>query len=253
MGDFEFPKGGKKWRNRNKDYIPLSWTAKLKRERNTLQADANWLERTLQIIKDAMNRMQWTSPPSILCLGLGSPSESRSARLQLALILEIMDHCNILPVNVALYEPVFNEEDVRELGTIGLHVFSGEKVKDEDHSLLTRTLVFMPHCDIQLHQKILAANWSLDGLDRMVLIGNLLNQYSFTVEKKRLETEFPLVKLMGDHPAWYTSPFSEASSDDRAFVALAVQCFDQSRVSPEQLLELKGQRLSAAKDAEVTS
>jgi hypothetical protein len=43
-----------------------------------------------------MDSMQWTLPPNILCLGLGSPSESRSARFQLALMLEIIDHCNIV-------------------------------------------------------------------------------------------------------------------------------------------------------------
>ncbi|CAG8645629.1 14610_t:CDS:2 [Acaulospora colombiana] len=144
---------------------------------------------------------------------------------------------NKLPGDVALYEPVFNEEDIKELGTIGVVAFSGDKVKtiqNEDHSLLTRTLVFMPHCDIELHQKVLADNWSIEGLKRMVLIGNPLNQYS-------------------ERSAWYTRPLSEANSDDRAFVALAVQYFDQSQVSLEQLLELHGQGLSAMKEREATN
>jgi hypothetical protein len=41
------------------------------------------------MVKDGIDQMGWTESPSVLCLGLGSPSESRSARLQLALVMEI--------------------------------------------------------------------------------------------------------------------------------------------------------------------
>jgi hypothetical protein len=48
------------------------------------------------MVKDGIYQMGWTESPSVLCLGLGTPSESRSARLQLALVMEIIGALKIV-------------------------------------------------------------------------------------------------------------------------------------------------------------
>lgn len=45
------------------------------------------------------------------------------------------------------------------------------------YAIKTPTLVFMPHCDIELYDHFLRANWSEEGMGRVILVGNDLAAY----------------------------------------------------------------------------
>ena len=42
----------------------------------------------------------------------------------------------------------------------------------------TPTIVFMPHCAIQLYESVLRSNWAPDRIDKILLIGNRIREYS---------------------------------------------------------------------------
>ena len=41
-----------------------------------------------------------------------------------------------------------------------------------------RTIVFMPHCDLQLYENLLRENWTEQRLLNVVLIANRLSEYA---------------------------------------------------------------------------
>jgi len=87
----------------------------------------------------------------------------------------------------------------------------------------------MPHCDIGLYQGLLKANWTREGMQKVLILGNPLDEYSLTTDKARLDAEFCLVKKLGSHPDWRITPIPNATCDDKAFVALALQHLQDSR------------------------
>jgi len=45
------------------------------------------------------------------------------------------------------------------------------------YTLSVPTICFMPHCDIELYDAIIHANWSRNGLCNLFLLGNSLQEY----------------------------------------------------------------------------
>ncbi|KAG8799122.1 hypothetical protein FRC16_005757 [Serendipita sp. 398] len=91
------------------------------------------------------------------------------------------------------------------------------------HPLPGPTILFMPHCDIELHQKVMESNWSFSGLRKLLMIGNPLEQYPLTTEKEQLETVFSAVGAIAHCRHWDSRAIPDTLSDDKAFVALCVQ------------------------------
>ena len=75
-----------------------------------------------------------------------------------------------------LYDPIFSEDDIRELQGIGYTAVAGPATMDRrtDES----TIAFMPHCEASLYDNFLQSNWSKESLNRMTLIANDLRAYA---------------------------------------------------------------------------
>ncbi|KAG8747627.1 hypothetical protein FRC10_000170 [Ceratobasidium sp. 414] len=130
-----------------------------------------------------------------LCLGLGRPTSSIEARAQLCLLLDLCAELEITPTDTELFDPAFEDADVAGLSGLGLQVMS------ENHKgayvIGTPTLVFMPHCGVELYERFLRANWSGGALARILLVANDLQTYvespirayfRFPVEQRRSHT-----------------------------------------------------------------
>ncbi|GAB1517647.1 hypothetical protein RhiTH_000696 [Rhizoctonia solani] len=46
------------------------------------------------------------------------------------------------------------------------------------HVIDTPTLVYMPHCGIGLYERFLRANWSGEGMNRIILVANDMAAYT---------------------------------------------------------------------------
>ncbi|KAG6845173.1 hypothetical protein H0H87_012730 [Tephrocybe sp. NHM501043] len=95
----------------------------LQRLRDELGRD-DWLPQCQQILSEALAASGMPVPEEILCLGLGSPSASPNARVQLAFLLAICEHLNIAPAKVSLYDPVFTADDCVLFGTLHMCVLT---------------------------------------------------------------------------------------------------------------------------------
>ncbi|XP_023244184.1 SRR1-like protein [Centruroides sculpturatus] len=119
---------------------------------------------------------------NIVCYGLGSVSTSLAARYQLALLLLMKEFTG--SSNPLLYDPIFSKLDWKILTRF--HCRAIRKNEEGKRKIDGRTLFFMPHCGRPLYNSILWANWSPDGLNDVILIGNSFNNFVFSLPEKTL-------------------------------------------------------------------
>jgi len=120
----------------------------------------------------------------VVCLSLGTPSSSRVSRYQLgllSLLLSRMQNC----VEVQVYDPVLGETDAKLLGGFGYSCIAPpEAAAQHTAPVGSFTLFFMPHCDLELYEAVLRANWpqcdsgAYSGLRRLAILGNSLSAYA---------------------------------------------------------------------------
>ncbi|EMD38602.1 hypothetical protein CERSUDRAFT_94134 [Gelatoporia subvermispora B] len=137
--------------------------------------------------------------PGCICLGLGSPAASRDARAQLAFLLEACDALELDRGAIPVFDPVFSDEDHALLSELGLQPTAEDK--QARYALEDTTLAYMPHCDLQLYENLLRANWTRAALPRVVLIANRLSEYADSMPSRRLSAEYPCVARIGARPA----------------------------------------------------
>ncbi|KAG9096366.1 hypothetical protein FS749_008642 [Ceratobasidium sp. UAMH 11750] len=126
-----------------------------------------------------------------LCLGLGRPTFSIEARAQLCVLLDLCAELEITPTDTELFDPAFEDADLAGLSGLGLQVES-ENAKGA-YVIDTPTLVFMPHCAIELYERFLRANWAGGTLARILLVANDLQTYVESTPARRLEARSPCV------------------------------------------------------------
>jgi len=115
----------------------------------------------------------------IVCYGVGTfaREESRSARVQLALALLLREACaHELPLS--FFDPACGEHEAEALAALGVR-----QLDSNDQGLRCvqgPTLLFMPHCPLQLYSNLLWANWG-PRLADLVILGNTFSDYGVTV------------------------------------------------------------------------
>ncbi|KAK0503094.1 SRR1-domain-containing protein [Armillaria luteobubalina] len=152
----------------------------VERTKQDLQNDS-WTAAAIQIVQESSRAIHNDKHLDVLCLGLGSPCSSPNSRAQLAFLLLICKSLNIDRSRVSLYDPVFTEED--------LCFFEEQKLKEKKgHAIDSPTLVYMPHCDMELHEDILKDNSTVRNA---ILICNRLGDYVESNPSHKLEARVP--------------------------------------------------------------
>ncbi|KAK0483465.1 SRR1-domain-containing protein [Armillaria novae-zelandiae] len=155
----------------------------VERTKQDLQNDP-WTAAAIQIVQESSSAIHDNKCPDVLCLGLGSPFSSPNSRAQLAFLLLICKSLNIDCSRVSLYDPVFTEED--------LCFFEEQKLKvlceKKGYAIDSPTLVYMPHCDMELHEDILKDNSTVRNA---ILICNRLGDYVESNPSHKLEARVP--------------------------------------------------------------
>ncbi|PBK96686.1 SRR1-domain-containing protein [Armillaria gallica] len=152
----------------------------VERTKQDLQNDP-WTAAAIQIVQESSSAVHNDKCLDVLCLGLGSPCSSPNSRAQLAFLLLICKSLNIDRSRVSLYDPVFTEED--------LCFFEEQKLKEKKgYAIDSPTLVYMPHCDMELHEDILIDNSTVRNA---ILICNRLGDYVESNPSHELEARVP--------------------------------------------------------------
>ena len=166
-------------KKKSKKYQPPDWGAIIDETRRDIEISP--------FFEKFIKKLPVDERISIICLGLGSISNSRSARHQLALLEAIlMKNENFSLEN--LFDPAFTEDDLlilnRKFKNVAIQEFEGFQ-DDDSHRLL-----YLPHVPL----------WLLDDciykcrkrLSNLIIIGNdmrtiLETQNSIGKKSKRLE------------------------------------------------------------------
>ncbi|KAF6764769.1 hypothetical protein DFP72DRAFT_869208 [Ephemerocybe angulata] len=165
--------------------------------------------------------------PLVLCLGLGSPSNSPNANVQLAFLLEACKDLDITYERIAVYDPVFSEEDLLLFKELRIQVLSENK--KGAYPLSAPTLCFMLHCDMELYEAILKANWDRDRIRNLVLIGNSLTDYLDRNPSRSLQNSVPCLYRIAPHLE--SRPLSASRQWPTAFNNTCIQYFTPRRES----------------------
>jgi len=75
---------------------------------------------------------------------------------------------------VFIYDPVFTEADKEFLQGLGMHCLSDTDAKD---AVERPTILYMPHCDLELYENIIGANWAEENLRRIIFVANRFSDY----------------------------------------------------------------------------
>ncbi|CAL1263062.1 unnamed protein product [Larinioides sclopetarius] len=139
----------------------------------------NFKENLLNILKNFCSNVEsdyqvdLLQNVDIICYGLGHFASCVTARYQLAFLILLKDI--VLPRTIGIYDPVFSNEEKSVLEDLCLNVLDvNEEAK---RTAFSKTIFFMPHCDLPLYNNLLWANWSKEPLSKLILIGNSFQQY----------------------------------------------------------------------------
>lgn len=199
---------------------------------------------------------------SLLCLGLGKPYEDRTAKIQLALALELAAALGAKPAAIEVFDPVFDEGDSRVIEALECTLLTDNLRGEHELEADKAHLVYMPHCSKALYEAFFTKNFGqrLGSQPGVVLLGNDLGEYlpGFVRENAQskaddAEDEFvkPKKKRKGRGPAerqyedtvlrrlvphfeiWHLSELPETNLPGfaRAFLSLAFQWLPADKVS----------------------
>ncbi|KIM49464.1 hypothetical protein M413DRAFT_108941 [Hebeloma cylindrosporum] len=124
--DFTTVKSRKKRKNKYPKAPPTSDLLAAAREEIR---HSEWFAQCSQIIENAWKTFSavdasTSRTPKVLCLGLGSPSSSQIARVQLAFLAETCKRLNVAHDMVFVYDPVFTPEDMELFTELQMIVLS---------------------------------------------------------------------------------------------------------------------------------
>lgn len=106
--------------------------------------------------------------------GIGSIESFESPRLQLSLAVLMKRRFSWIG-EVEVFDPIISFTESKVLEALGCCVLS---VNEHGQRQVSKpTLFFMPHCDAQLYDNLLLANWRADSLNQIILFGNSFSEY----------------------------------------------------------------------------
>ncbi|OMP00912.1 Sensitivity To Red Light Reduced-like, SRR1 [Corchorus capsularis] len=118
--------------------------------------------------------------------GIGSIESHETPRLQLSLAVLMKRRFSWIG-DIEVFDPVLSATESQVLEALGCSVLS---VNEQGRrQAMKPTLFFMPHCEAELYNNLLQANWGVEPLNRVALFGNSFETYEQHVSFKYYEQE----------------------------------------------------------------
>ncbi|KAF8333972.1 uncharacterized protein EI90DRAFT_3050486, partial [Cantharellus anzutake] len=121
--------------------------------------------------------------------------------------------------DVIVADPAFQQEDIDGLTALGFVVTS--VIGNGHYDLTPRVLLYMPHCDLSLHEDIFKHNWESSRLHGLFMIANDLTIYSESMPTHKLRAKAPFTAQLLPHLCIQRLP--KCASFPEAFNDLAIQ------------------------------
>ncbi|XVF82187.1 hypothetical protein PTKIN_Ptkin16aG0024900 [Pterospermum kingtungense] len=118
--------------------------------------------------------------------GIGSIESYETPRLQLSLAVLLKRKFSWIG-DIEVFDPVLSATESRVLEALGCSVLA---VNEQGRrQAIKPTLFFMPHCEAELYNNLLQANWGVESLNRVALFGNSFETYEQHVSFKYYDKE----------------------------------------------------------------
>ncbi|XP_065868116.1 protein SENSITIVITY TO RED LIGHT REDUCED 1 [Euphorbia lathyris] len=111
--------------------------------------------------------------------GIGSIESYETPRVQLSVAVLMKKELSWIG-DIEVFDPVLSSVESQVLETLGCSVLS---TNEHGRRCVTKpTLFYMPHCEAELYNNLLQANWGLEQLNQIVLFGNSFEVYQYLSE-----------------------------------------------------------------------
>ncbi|XP_059651984.1 protein SENSITIVITY TO RED LIGHT REDUCED 1 [Cornus florida] len=126
-------------------------------------------------ILDSIFRVMGSEPNmQMVIYGIGSIESYEPPRLQLCLAI-LMKRKFRWVGEIEVFDPIISVTESRVLKALGCSVLS---VNEQGRRQALKPMLFyMPHCEAELYDNLLQANWRVDLLNHIVLFGNSFETY----------------------------------------------------------------------------
>ncbi|KAL6513370.1 sensitivity to red-light reduced protein [Orobanche gracilis] len=106
--------------------------------------------------------------------GIGSIETFEPPRLQLSLAISLKRRFSWIG-DIEVFDPIISLTESKVLTSLGCSVLSVNE--HGQRRALGPTMFFMPHCEAELYDNLLEANWGVDRLNRLIIFGNSFGEY----------------------------------------------------------------------------
>lgn len=120
----------------------------------------------------------------LVIYGIGSIGSYETPRLQLSLAILLYEQLRACVSSIEVFDPVISADECEVIEGLGIKVMRMDE--QGRRQVKAPTLFFMPHCEVQLYDNLLGANWECEKLNRMAILGNSFGEYEMYVEKREL-------------------------------------------------------------------
>lgn len=129
---------------------------------------------TPEMLENFIKILGTESSMQMVIYGIGSIESYEPPRLQLSLAILLKRKFSWIDT-IEVFDPIISLAESRVLEALGCSVLSVNEFGRR--RALSPTLFFMPHCEAELYDNLLQANWGVDTLNRMALFGNSFSVY----------------------------------------------------------------------------
>ena len=135
--------------------------------------------------------------------GIGSIESRENPRFQLSIAILMKREFDWVGNNIEIFDPILSATESSVITSLGCTVLSvNEETRRE---ALKPTLFFMPYCPTNLYNNLLKANWRMDRLSKISVLGNIFQKYKKRVSvtkrikaAQRITTEFGIECVADD-------------------------------------------------------
>lgn len=124
---------------------------------------------TPQVLEYFLKVLDAESNMPMVIYGIGSIESFEPPRSQLSLAILMKRRFSWIGT-LEVFDPILSLTESRVLEALGCHVLSVNELGRRQ--ALKPTMFFMPHCEAELYDNLLQANWKAEMLNRIVLFGN---------------------------------------------------------------------------------
>ncbi|KAK4414542.1 protein SENSITIVITY TO RED LIGHT REDUCED 1 [Sesamum alatum] len=174
----------------NQPWAPIDVETDTERESRLMQKMQNYIEK-LENTEFCLSFFDQMQSPEMLSrflkvlgseekmemviYGIGSIESFEPPRLQLSLALLMKRKFDWIGA-IEIFDPIISLTESKVLTSLGCSVLS---INEQGRRLaLKPTMFFMPHCEAELYDNLLEANWRLDRLKCVLLFGNSFSTYA---------------------------------------------------------------------------